>query len=61
MATKNYPVKNLPVTEANEKLLNEFPNFSKTGSIRGMKKLYYGLDAKLVRCGNYIYNVSSQP
>jgi len=23
--------------------------------------LYYGKDALLVRCGNYIYNVSSEP
>lgn len=26
-----------------------------------MKKLYYGEDALLVRCGAYIYNVSSEP
>lgn len=26
-----------------------------------MKKLYYGKDALLVKCGNYIYNVSSEP
>ena len=24
-----------------------------------MKNLYYGLDALLVRCGKYIYNVTS--
>jgi hypothetical protein len=41
--------------------LSEFPNFSKTGSIRGMKKLYYGKDALLVRKGAYIYNVSRNP
>lgn len=29
--------------------------------ITGMKRLYYGADALLVRCGNYIYNVSSCP
>ena len=38
-----------------------FPNFHRTGSIRGMKKLYYGADSLLVSCGNYIYNVSSEP
>lgn len=38
--------------------LDGFPNFSVTGSIRGMKKLYYGVDALLVRSGSYIYNVS---
>jgi len=26
-----------------------------------MKKTYYGRDALLVRCGGYIYNVSSAP
>lgn len=41
--------------------LSQFPNFSVTGSIYGMKKLYYGMDALLVRCGAWIYNVSSQP
>ena len=41
--------------------LSDFPNFSKTGSITGMKKLYYGKDALLVKCGAYIYNVTSKP
>lgn len=41
--------------------LSEFPNFHKTGSIAGMKKLYYGKDALLVKSGSYIYNVTSQP
>lgn len=39
----------------------QFPNFHKSGSISGMKKAYYGRDALLVRCGSYIYNVSSAP
>ena len=34
--------------------LSRFPNFHKSGSITGMKKLYYGKDALLVRCGDYI-------
>ena len=41
--------------------LSRFPNFHKTGNVIGMKQRYYGLDALLVRCGNYIYNVSSEP
>ncbi len=41
--------------------ISRFPNFHKTGSIKGMKNLYYGKDALLVRCGNYIYNVTSEP
>lgn len=41
--------------------LSRFPNFHKTGNVAGMKQRYYGLNALLVRCGNYIYNVSSEP
>lgn len=41
--------------------INCFPNFHATGSIRGMKRLFYGNDCLLVRCGNYIYNVTTQP
>ena len=41
--------------------LGMFPNFSASGSIRGMKDMYYGKDALLVRCGSYIYNVSREP
>lgn len=48
--------------EQGERLnIHRFPNFHRTGSVRGMKELYYGKDALLVRCGNYIYNVSSEP
>lgn len=42
-------------------LVVDLPNFDKTGSITGMKKMYYGKQALLVRCGDYIYNVSSEP
>ena len=41
--------------------IDRFPNFHRTGSIRGMKKLYYGADCLLVRCGNFIYNVTAEP
>ena len=37
--------------------LSQYPNFSATGSIAGLKKLYYGRDALLVRSGAWIYNV----
>jgi hypothetical protein len=39
--------------------IDTFPNFHKSGSIKGMKKLYYGAGAMLVKCGNYIYNVNA--
>lgn len=43
------------------KVVNKFPNFCKTGSIIGMKEKFYGKDALLVKCGSYIYNVTSDP
>lgn len=54
-------VKTLSVNHPLSQSLKKFPNFSKSGSILGMKKLYYGKDALLVRCGKYIYNVTSEP
>lgn len=53
-------VKTIPVKDA-PKNISKFPNFHNSGSIIGMKEKYYGKDALLVRCGNYIYNVSSEP
>lgn len=41
--------------------LSRFPNFSASGSVRGMKKMHYGNDAFLVRSGAFIYNVTSEP
>ena len=41
--------------------IHRFPNFSASGSITGMKRLYYGKDALLVRYNGFIYNVSSEP
>ena len=41
--------------------LENFGNFSTTGSIKGMKNKYYGKNALLVRCGSYIYNVTRKP
>lgn len=52
-------VKTLPVSEKSRYQLEKFSNFSVTGSITGMKKLYYGEDALLVRCGSYIYHVGN--
>jgi hypothetical protein len=51
----------LSSTKENEELLSKFPNFHKSGNITGMKKLYYGKDCLLVKCGDYIYNVTSEP
>lgn len=40
--------------------LSQYPNFSVTGSVFGMKKLYYGMDALLVRSGQWIYHVPKE-
>lgn len=49
--------KRMTVSEGIEYNLSQYPNFHKSGSIRGMKELYYGKAALLVICGNYVYNV----
>ena len=53
--------KYLKVKDGEKVNISQFPNFSKNGSIIGMKEKYYGKNALLVRCGNYIYNVTSEP
>jgi hypothetical protein len=55
-----YPVKYISKRDYDKYNLGEFPNFSSSGNIAGMKQRY-GQDAKLVKCGAYIYNVSSEP
>lgn len=56
-----YPVRYLTVERGQKLHIEEYPSFHKSGSIMGMKNKYYGLDALLVRCGSYIYNVTSNP
>lgn len=51
----------LPIEHGKIVNIDQFPNFHKSGSIREMKKQFYGENALLVRCGNYIYNVTSKP
>lgn len=53
--------KYLTVAEGEKVEIEKFPNFSASGSIKGMKEKYYGKDALLVRCGSYIYNVTNRP
>lgn len=40
--------------------LSIYPNFSSSGSIKGMKKHYYGNDALLIKSGAYIYKVTEE-
>ena len=52
-------VKYLPVKYKGH--VSNLPSFHKSGSIKGMKEKFYGTDALLVKCGSYIYNVTSKP
>ena len=51
----------LSVKEGKKVGIDDFPNFHASGSIKGMKDKYYGKNALLVRCGSYIYNVTTEP
>lgn len=51
----------MTIEEGKQVNISRFPNFHKSGNITGMKRLYYGIDALLVRCGSFIYNVTSEP
>lgn len=50
-------VKYLDVESGKQMHISEYPNFSATGSVIGMRELYYGDRAYLVRCGSFIYKV----
>ena len=52
--------KYMNVADAKKYNLSQYPNFSSSGSIIGMKKLYYGKDALLVRSGYWIYKVPQE-
>ena len=52
--------KRMSVSEGEKCNISQFPNFSKSGSITGMKTKYYGKNAMLVVCGSYIYNVDEE-
>lgn len=54
-------VRSLNKKEGEQVEIHRFPNFSKSGSVKGMRKRYYGRTALLVQCGSFIYNVSSEP
>lgn len=54
-------VKRISKEEGERVEIHRFPNFSASGNVTGMRNLYYGRNALLVRCGSFIYNVSSEP
>ena len=50
-------VRYLKIAEGKRIYISQYPNFHKSGSIKGMRDKYYGKDALLVRCGSWIYHV----
>lgn len=54
-------IRRMTIEQGKKVCIERFPNFHKTGSVGGMRKLFYGKDCLLVRCGSYIYNVSAEP
>ena len=52
-------VKYLKAEDGKRLNISQFPNFSVTGSVKGMKDKYYGRNALLVRCGSWIYYVGN--
>lgn len=39
-------------------MVHNLPNFHRSGSIAGMRRQFYGRNAILIRCGQYIYNAT---
>jgi len=54
-------VKSMTVAEGKRWKISEYPKFAKPGSVTGMRKKYHAKMALLVRCGDYIYNVTTAP
>lgn len=53
-------VKRLTVEKGKRLGIDKYPSFSASGSVTGMRNMYYGQQALLVRCGSYIYNVPKE-
>lgn len=53
--------KKMTVEEGKRCGISRFPNFHRSGSIRGMKDKYWGHNCLLVKCGSFVYNVTSEP
>lgn len=55
---KNY--KYVRATAENEKTLSRYPNAGPRPNIAGMRRLYWGNGAYIIKCGQYAYNVPSE-
>ena len=53
-------VKKMTIDEGRRCNISRFPNFHKTGSVRGMKRQYYGESALIVKCGSFYYKVDAE-
>ena len=61
LTLKFYIMKTLTVKKTDlQHDLSVFPNFSASGSIKGMKDKYYGKNALLIRSGAYVYKVTEE-
>lgn len=54
-------MKRLSVEDGQRLNISCLPNFLKSGNVKGMKKLFYGENALLVKCGDFIYNCTAEP
>lgn len=54
-------MKRLNVEDGQRLNISSLPNFHKSGNVRGMKKLFYGANALLLKCGDFIYNCTVEP
>lgn len=49
-------MKKINIEDGQRLNISRLPNFHKSGSVKGMKKLYYGKNALQVKCEDFIYN-----
>lgn len=47
----------VPISLYNQLNLYHFPSTGAYGNITGMRNLYWGKEAYIIRCGAYAYNV----
>lgn len=55
---KNY--KYVQSTKENKKILSRYPNAGPYPNITGMRRLYWGANAYIIKCGQFAYNVPAE-
>jgi hypothetical protein len=62
MKNKVLHVRRLSVSDGAKFNISRLPNFAASGSVAGMRNLYPSYkNARLVRCGSFIYNCDTAP